>query len=137
MPNHFHILVQLTRETDFSNTLRSLTTSYVKSFNKWHSRVGHLFQGSTKAKLIHEDNQLMHLCRYIHLNPVAAGLVRTPDAWVFSDYRFWTSETSDQGHPSTRLRRQFFGSADEYKKFVLDFARAQSTQKEIERLLFR
>ena len=52
-----------------------------------HKRKGHLFQGRYQSKLIEDDNYLVYLSRYIHLNPVSAGLVNYPEVWEYSSYR--------------------------------------------------
>ena len=79
MPNHYHLLITLVREINFSNIMRSFTTSYVKSFNGWHKRVGHFFQGDFQARQIDSTEYLMQVCRYIHRNPVKAGLTAFPE----------------------------------------------------------
>ena len=60
---------------------------YTQDFNNRHERVGHLFQGRFKSILVEKGNYLLELTRYIVLNPVRAGLVRTPDLWPWSSYR--------------------------------------------------
>lgn len=71
MPNHFHLLVKQ-RTTDAIDTLmNSLGTRYTMYFNKKHKRVGPLYQGVYKAVLIETDEQLLHLSRYIHRNPLS------------------------------------------------------------------
>lgn len=74
MPNHYHLLVRQIGETDFSDFMRSIMTNYVMYFNKKYDRVGTLFQGPCKAILAKNDEYLVHLSRYIHLNPVADSL---------------------------------------------------------------
>src|SRR3989344_5013316 len=69
MPNHFHLLLKQTNESDMQEFMRSLSTRYSIYFNKRYKRVGGLFQGPYKAVLIRDDSYLLHLSRYIHLNP--------------------------------------------------------------------
>ena len=69
MPNHFHLLLQQQENRVLENFMRSLITRYCIYFNKKYDRVGPLFQGIYKAVLITEDSHLLHLSRYIHLNP--------------------------------------------------------------------
>ena len=70
MPNHFHILIyQGEEERSIEQFMRSLVTSYSKYFNKEHGRVGPVFQSRYLAKLIISDSHLLHISRYIHLNP--------------------------------------------------------------------
>ena len=70
MPNHFHLLVKQKPSNGIEKFMRSLGTKYVQYFNKRHQRIGPLFQNTYKAVLIETDEQLLHLSRYIHLNPV-------------------------------------------------------------------
>lgn len=85
MPNHYHILVYL-KNNNFSQIMQKFTIAYTKAINKRFNRVGSLFQGSFKAINISTDEYLLHLSRYIHLNPVKANLVKHPQDWQFSSY---------------------------------------------------
>lgn len=69
MPNHFHLLVRQNSQTVIESFMRSLATRYSMYFNKKYHRVGKLFQGHYKAVLVQSEEQLLHLSRYIHLNP--------------------------------------------------------------------
>lgn len=69
IPNHFHLLIKQKSSRSVEFFMRSLLTRYVSYFNKRHKRVGVLFQGPYKAILIRNENYLLHLSRYIHLNP--------------------------------------------------------------------
>ena len=74
IPNHFHILLR-TGPTPLSTVMRRLMTGYAVSFNIRHRRTGHLFQNRYKSVVCEEDNYLLELTRYIHLNPLRAKLV--------------------------------------------------------------
>jgi len=83
MPNHFHLLIkQLTKEAiiDF---MRALANSYVRYFNEKYERVGALFQGAYKGVLVDNEVYLLHLTRYIHLNPLELNPKEVPpvDRW--------------------------------------------------------
>ena len=69
MPNHFHLLIKQVSKYSIEKFIRSLATRYSVFFNKKYNRVGSLFQGPYKAVLISSENYLLHLSRYIHLNP--------------------------------------------------------------------
>lgn len=75
MPNHFHLLLR-TGETPISTVMRRLLTGYAIGYNLRHRRTGHLFQNRFKSVLCQEDAYLLELVRYIHLNPVRAGVVK-------------------------------------------------------------
>jgi len=70
MPNHFHLLIKQKGENDLKEFMQCLATSYSLYFNDRYERVGSLFQGRYKGVLVRDDNYLLHLSRYIHLNPI-------------------------------------------------------------------
>ncbi len=76
IPNHLHLLLK-TGGAAISTVMLRLLTGYAVSFNRRHRRVGHLFQNRYKSILCQEDAYLLELIRYIHLNPLRAGLVDT------------------------------------------------------------
>src|SRR3990167_5879702 len=76
MPNHFHFLIRQLKDNGISIFMSQLSNSYTKYFNTKYNRVGALFQGTFKAVLVESDEQLLHLSRYIHLNPIVSGLVK-------------------------------------------------------------
>jgi len=71
MSNHYHLLIKQANERDLSDFMTALMTSYVSYFNKKYERTGPLFQGRYKAILVDNEDYLLHLSRYIHLNPVS------------------------------------------------------------------
>lgn len=83
MSNHYHILL----ETPFSNLSRAiqrLNGDYALYFSRRHKIPGHIFQGRFKATLVEKDAYLLELSRYIHLNPLRAGLARKPEEYKWS-----------------------------------------------------
>jgi len=76
IPNHFHLLLLSTR-FELAVLMRRLLTGYAVTFNLIHQRVGHLFQNRYKSIVCDKENYLLELVRYIHLNPIRSGLVRT------------------------------------------------------------
>jgi len=73
MTNHVHLLIQV-GDTPLSRIIQNLGFRYTRYINSKRKEVGHLFQGRYKAILVDEDSYLLELARYIHLNPVRAGL---------------------------------------------------------------
>ncbi len=86
MDNHYHIVVE-TIEPNLSKGMRHLNGVYTQQFNRTHGRVGHVFQGRYKAILVDKDSYLLALSRYVVLNPVRAGMVKSAGAWPWSSYR--------------------------------------------------
>ena len=91
MNNHFHILIE-TQLPNLSKALQWLTVCYAGYFNRKYHRVGHLFQGRFKSILVDADEYLKQLTRYIHLNPVRAGLVNQPGDYQWSSYPIYSGK---------------------------------------------
>jgi putative transposase len=85
MPNHFHLLLR-TGPVPISTVMRRFLTGYAIWFNRRHRRHGHLFQNRFKSILCQEDSYFLELVRYIHLNPIRAGLV--PDMDGLGQYKY-------------------------------------------------
>ena len=85
MNNHVHLLIE-TQETPLSKILQGINQSYTTYFNRKYKTVGHLFQGRYKAILCDRDEYLLSLVNYIHLNPVRAKIVKTPDEYQWSSH---------------------------------------------------
>jgi len=86
MPNHFHLLVQLTSET-LSRGMHWLNGTYAIAFNQRHQRVGHVLQGRFKSPPVDKETYLLELLRYIVLNPVRANMVKRPEDYRWTSYR--------------------------------------------------
>ena len=88
MDNHVHLALERGPEP-LSRIMLTLQSAYTQRFNKRHDRVGHLFQGRYKAFLVDRDQYLFALVRYIHRNPVEAGIVSNPEDYRWSSDRFY------------------------------------------------
>lgn len=113
MPNHFHLLLKQTEMYSIATFMKRLFTSYVKYFNKKYERIGPLFQDTYKAVLVDDDNYLLHLSRYIHLNSqkLASGEI---DFSEFCSYPYYLGEKEGMWiHP----------------EFILDFFKGEIKQK--------
>jgi putative transposase len=138
MPTHYHILVRVrscdqtsevfkTSEVSseqVSRAMQKFLISYTKGINKRFSRVGALFQGQFQAKPVQAYDHLLHLCIYIHANPVKDGLVSAPEDWPFSNYLEWMGKRN-----GTLVDREFirehFDTPAAYKSLVVDYLRTQ------------
>jgi REP element-mobilizing transposase RayT len=88
LPNHFHLLVR-TGKSPLARAMRSLLTGYAVVFNRRHRRSGHLFQNRYKSIVVEEETYLLELVRYLHLNPLRAGIVsslRDLDRYPYSGH---------------------------------------------------
>lgn len=116
MPNHFHFMVRQLKTSGISIFMSQLANSYTKYFNTKRKRVGPLLQGAFKTTRVETDQQLIHLSRYIHINPVVAGLIDRPENYPWSSYTEYRDGIS--GFCSTDLILSFFPSRKEYCKFT-------------------
>src|SRR3990172_9198519 len=85
MSNHVHILFKSGKE-GISSVMRKLLTWYAQDYNRRHNRTGHLFENRYKSILCEEDNYLLALVRYIHLNPLRAQIIKTIEE--LDDYKW-------------------------------------------------
>jgi len=80
-------------------------------------RSGTLFEGAFRSIPVTADAYLLHLCRYIHLNPVVAELVKSPEAWAFSNYQEWIG-TRNGSLIDRGFVRGYFPTAEDYIRFI-------------------
>ena len=138
MPNHYHFLLRQDGEIAISKVISQLFNAYVLAVNNQQGRSGTLFAGRFRDVHVDKESYLIHLCRYIHANPVKAGLMADPGEWPYSNYLEWVGE-----RPGTLIDRAFvatyFPTAPDatYREFVLDYLRdVQSLPEDIGRYLF-
>lgn len=90
MRNHVHLLLQA-GDKPLSNFLGTLASTYARTINARDGRVGHLFERRFRASLIQQDRYLLEVVRYIHLNPVRASIVTSPDDYRWSSHHAYSS----------------------------------------------
>jgi len=134
MPNHYHFLLRQDGKEPAGNLPQSVFNSYTKAYNKRYQHSGTLFEGRFRAKLIQTKSHLLHLCRYIHGNPVKDGLVADPADWPYSNYLEWTGERE-----GTLLDRAFiesqFDNAGEYRKFLFEYLKSRQLPDDVRKFL--
>jgi len=118
MPNHYHFLLRPDEDDALSPFIQRLFNSYSQVFNKQRRRSGTLFEGRAKSILVDTDEYVLHLCRYIHLNPVRAGLAARPEQWPYSNYLEWL-ERRGGTLIDRALVRHHFPVATDYEVFVM------------------
>ena len=116
MPNHYHFILQQESGGSISRFLQMTFNAYTQAVNREQRRSGTMSQGRAKGLLVDDDKYLVQLVRYIHLNPVVAGLVAKPEEWEFSDYENWITPAE-----GPEIRRMYFPDSDEYKSFVEEY----------------
>ncbi|MBI4066846.1 transposase [Candidatus Gottesmanbacteria bacterium] len=135
MPNHFHLLLRQKIDKGISIFLSMLINSYTRYINIKTDRVGDLFQGVFKAVHVETDEQLVHLSRYIHLNPLISFVVKEADFLSYpwsslGDYLRMKSAIVDLS-----LILEHFKKPNSYRDFVLDRVNYLKRLKEINHLL--
>lgn len=134
MPTHFHFLLKQVKDKGVSVYLSNLQNSYTRYFNQKYERIGPLFQGPFKSVLVQTEHQLLHLSRYIHLNPYSSGIAK--DSEQLESYP-WSSlpEYLELKETSKMCQKDViwasFGNLENYKNFVFDH---KDYQKELERI---
>ncbi|MDO8638894.1 MAG: transposase [Candidatus Daviesbacteria bacterium] len=119
MPNHFHLLIQQLADDGISKFMRKLSDSYTRYFNTKDERVGPLFQGTFKAKLIETDEYLLQLSKYIHRNSFPLPMWESK-TYPYSSYKYYLS---GEKHPfcDTKFILSYFSKNNpnlDYQSFV-------------------
>ena len=119
MPNHYHFVLKAGSD-DLSRAMHSFGVSYAKAINARLRRSGSLFDGRFQAKLIAGDAYLLHLSRYIHLNPVRAALTVHAEDWIYSSLPEYVGlRHGSLPQPSIVLSQ--IGGPDRYRAFVREY----------------
>ncbi|MEL7567830.1 MAG: transposase [Dehalobacterium sp.] len=91
MGNHVHLLIKEGKE-EFSNTMKRIGAGYVYWYNWQYGRKGHLFQDRYRSEAVENDRYFLAVLRYIHQNPIKAGIVKDIDTYEWSSYREYIGE---------------------------------------------
>lgn len=135
MPNHFHFLLKQKKDNGIRKFMSNFQNSYTRFFNTKGQRDGSLFLNQFKTVRVETDEQLLHLSRYIHLNPYTNYVVKSyTDLLTYP----WSSITeyldNKSGFVNRSLIEGFFKNSEEHKKFIIDQADYQQELKLIEHL---
>lgn len=129
MTNHYHLLMETPRG-NLSEIMQYVNGAYTTYFNVKRKRSGHLFQGRFKSIVVDADEYAMELSRYIHLNPVRAGVVEKPEKYEWSSYRAYIGNAGAQSWLKTEFILSVFGGdsrQNKYRAFVEKHLEAEST----------
>jgi len=127
MSNHVHLLIREGKET-ISQAMKRIGASYVYWYNMKYERSGHLFQDRFKSETVEDDKYLLTVLRYIHQNPIKAGIVDKIDKYKWSSYseyikeknfmvdtEFVLSMLSPEHNKSIKIFKEFMINANEDK----------------------
>ncbi|MFC1682591.1 transposase [Candidatus Zixiibacteriota bacterium] len=131
MPNHYHLLLRQDGEVSLSKLMQVQSNAYVQGINKQLGRKGTLFEGRFKHVHVDKDEYFLHLCRYIHLNPVKANLVQKPEKWLFSNYLEWIGKRQDK-LKDIELISSFFPTPEDYKRFVMELSIEEKLKRKLQ-----
>ncbi|HVZ12188.1 MAG TPA: transposase [Patescibacteria group bacterium] len=130
MPNHFHLLVRQKKPEAIIKFMRRLCTSYSMYINRKYQRVGHLFQDAYKGVLVLDDQYLLHLSRYIHLNPDAldSGMINFRE---FNSYPYYLGEQSAKWVNTKYILKYFRNEKvgnhnGSYENFIEDYRKSST-----------
>ncbi|MBI4038195.1 transposase [Candidatus Daviesbacteria bacterium] len=136
MPNHFHFLLKGLEGKGINQFISNFQNSYAKYFNIKMTRTGSLFQQNFRAVRIESDEQLIHVSRYIHLNPITAFLVRTMEEL---EHYQWSSYPDYIQRGKTYIKKgvvlDHFRSIADYKQFMANQIDYQRKLDRIKHLL--
>ena len=123
MGNHVHLLMEV-GAVPLSKIMQNLQFRYTRYYNRRYRKVGHLFQGRYKAILCDRESYLLELVRYIHLNPLRAGLIREIDRYRWSSHPIYLRGDEKREVSVRAVLEQFGGKRAEairrYRKFIHD-----------------
>ena len=136
MPNHFHLLVRQESKQGVQNFMQHSMNSYSKFFNTKYHRVGGLFQGSFKAVRIESDDQLIHVSRYIHINPAVSYLIAEDHLFSYPWSSLLEYMSGKKIFVDTEPILQHFKSINSYRQFLLDHIDYAKKLELIKHLIF-
>ncbi|MFH1093517.1 MAG: transposase [Candidatus Omnitrophota bacterium] len=117
MPTHIHIVLKQVIDKGISTFLSNVFNSYTRYFNFKIKRKGPLWESRFKGVSVDTDEQLLHLTRYVHLNPVTAKLINHPEDWKYSSYKEFIGVKSTE-KPICSFSGCMDINPSVYKKFV-------------------
>lgn len=140
MSNHYHLLIETPVPT-LSRGMRYLNGVYSQAINRKKRNVGHFFQGRYKAILVEKESYLLELSRYIVLNPVRAGMVRSVRDWPWSSYRAMTGQVARPDWLTTDWVLGSFGNKRDlaiqsYKAFVSEGRKRASPWEDLKNQIY-
>ena len=139
MSNHYHFVLRQNGESKINDFMQAVffnySSSFNSSFNMIHKHSGTLFEGPFRAILVDKNEYLLHLCRYIHRNPLDAGIVVKPEQWHYSNDAEFIGQRKGTlvDHEFVKMN---FGTPEAYEDFVMKYIPPEKTQKEPRYYLF-
>ncbi|MBU1085483.1 MAG: transposase [Candidatus Beckwithbacteria bacterium] len=137
MPNHYHLLIKQLTDNGISTFMSKFANSYTRFFNTKNKRIGPIFQGKFKSVLIKNDNQLLHVSRYIHLNPFSSNIITNINSlnqYQYSSYpEYINPNIKSLCHKDIVL--SYYKSKNSYQNFVRDHSDHQRNLQSIKKVM--
>lgn len=133
MPNHFHLLLKENGD-NISIGIGRILNSYARYYNTRHQRIGPLFQGRFKSVEVQSNEQLLHVSRYIMLNPVTGKMVDDPSDYPWSSYNDYLNKGQYQICSNKEVVLQQFASESAFTDFHHDYIDYSRSLSEIKKL---
>ena len=132
MPDHYHLVTKVMQSDLISKYISDVENSFTHFFNKKFKRKGPLWQSRFRSILIKTNEQLLHVIRYVCVNPTTSNLVEKPEDWHFSSYK---DTITNPKCLKQYLAEIFIKNPRSFKKFVEDNIDYQKKLKLIKKLL--
>ena len=135
MPNHVHLVFEMLLAASLSDVMQRVGKGYADYFNSRYERVGHVYQGRFYSSFVNREAYLLEVTRYVHLNPVRAGLCRQPHSYQWSSYQFYIRAEADPlGLVEPTPILSLFGSSqtgqvNRYRMFVEEMVQHEEKQR--------
>jgi putative transposase len=117
MPTHFHLTLKQDKDNGIRTYIQKVSNSFSHYINTRNDSKGPIFEGNFKTVRVETNEQMLHLSRYIHLNPVSSNLVARPEDYEYSSYKMYLGITKSQ-YIDPSLILDNFSSPEKYKEFV-------------------
>lgn len=134
MPTHYHFLVRQNGVSKAGLLPQLVFANSTMPYNRHCQQSDMIFEDSDKVKKIRQQNYLLHLCRYIHANPVKEKLVLQLEDWPYSNYLEWIGKRNEL-LVDPLFVQQYFGPAEEYRAFVMQYIQTSTLPTRIEQFL--
>lgn len=134
MPNHFHLLLKQKKENGIISFMANILNSITRFYNLAFTRKGPLFLPQFRSRMIMNQEQLLHVSRYIHLNPYSSGLVNIPEdlkGYNLSSFQEYLKQSKSNICNTDIILSFFTNGVKQYERFVLDNAEHQKTLENI------
>lgn len=138
MNNHVHMIIYANDINNLTSFMKKLNTTYAINYNKEENRVGYVFRNRFESKEIYNQDYLTKCIKYVHMNPVKAGIVRKEKNYKYSSYNDYINK---KGIITDELLKKIFNSKYNYLKEFLtieyneelfqDFEKEECTQEKI------